>query len=168
MYMAGYLQTVLDIDEPVFSIGMAALEKSTGNSGIDSKLTADIHEKAHEVMRALKLDTKDTTSIELYNSLKAAVANQDIEDLLTQTDYVLYILDGEVISLNLIDVIENSHHELPYERQIISHGQRSLRGEIVKRYIEHARTDETVTTDLAKSIGLIPEPDAWYNNANAK
>jgi hypothetical protein len=162
--MAGYLQTILAIDEPIFSVGMKALEKSTGNSGIDSKLVADIHEKAHHIMRVLGLDTGDTTGRELYHSLVAAVKNNNIEELLYESDYVVYLHDNDVISFNLIDVVENSHHELSYESRAIGHGQRSLRGEIIKRYIEHARTNETTTKQLAASIGLMPESDAWYNN----
>jgi len=158
--MAGYLQTVLSIDEPIFSVGMAALEKSTGNSGIDAKLAADIQENAHNVMRALGLDTADSTGNELYHSLVAAVSNRNIEELLVETDYVLYLLNGDTISLNLIDVIESAHHELSYENRIVSHGQRSLRGEIIRRYIEHVRTDEVTTRQLAASIGLMPESDA--------
>ncbi|HUC96488.1 MAG TPA: hypothetical protein VMR16_02360 [Candidatus Saccharimonadales bacterium] len=165
--MANLLQKALKIDEPLFSTGMKILEKSTGNSGVDSRLIANIHENAHKVMRILGLDTGDTTGRELYHALVAAVKRGDIEGLLFDTDYVLYILDEKVISFNLIDVIENSHHELAYEKQVISHGQRSLRGEIIERYVKHARTDEATTLETIKSIGLLPDSDAWYNNAKA-
>jgi hypothetical protein len=165
--MANLLQKVLKIDEPLFSTGMRTLEKSTGNSGVDVKLIADIYENAHKVMRALGLDTTDTTGRELYHSLIAAVKRQDFETLFYNTDFVLYYLDKKVISLNLIDVIENAHHELSYEKQIISHGQRSLRGEVIERYINHARTNKATTIEIGKSFGLLPESDAWYNNAKA-
>jgi len=39
-----------------------------------------------------------------------------------------------------------------------------LRGELVTRYIEHNRTDEGTTREIASSIGLMPESDAWYND----
>ncbi len=165
--MTNFLKTVLNIDEPIFSVGMKALEKSTGNCGIDVRLIADIHENAHKVMRALKLKTNDTTGHELYHSLISAVKNSDIESLLIDTDYTLYVTENKIISLNLIDVIENSHHELPYENQVIGHGQRSLRGEIIGRYVQHVRTDEKSTLEMVSSIGLLPESDAWYNNAKA-
>ena len=165
--MANYLQTALNINHHLFKNGMAALEKSTGNSGVDSRLIADVIESAHKVMRVLGLDTSDTTGHELYHSLMAAVKHGDIESLLSDTDYVLYIIDGKVISLNLIDVIENSHHELPFDKQIVSHGQRSLRGEIIGRYIDHGRTDTRTTIDIATLIGLLQEKDTCYNNAKA-
>ncbi len=165
--MTNYLQTLLGVNKPTFINGLKALEKSTGNSGIDTRLIADIIENAHKVMRILGLDTSDTTGPELYHSLLSAVKNKDIESLLTDTDYVLYIIEGKVISLNLIDVIENSHHELPFDKQIISHGQRSLRGEIVGRYIDHVRTNDMTTIKIATSIGLLSGDDAWYNNAKA-
>ena len=165
--MANLLQKVLKIDEPVFTMGMRTLEKSTGNSGVDTRLIADIHENAHKVMRELGLDTADTTGHELYHALVGAVRRNDIQQLLYDTDYVLYSIGSDIISFNLIDVIENAHHELGYESRIISHGQRSLRGEIIERYLCHIRTNEATTIEIVKSIGLLPESDAWYNNAKA-
>lgn len=165
--MANYLQTALNINHHLFKNGMMALEKSTGNGGIDSRLIADVIESAHKVMRVLGLDTSDTTGRELYHSLIAAVKHSNIELLLQDMDYVLYIIDGKVISFNLIDVIENSHHELPFDKQIISHGQRSLRGEIIGRYIDHGRTDTGTTIDTATSIGLLDCDNACYNNVKA-
>jgi radical SAM superfamily enzyme with C-terminal helix-hairpin-helix motif len=82
---------------------------------------------------------------------------------LVETDYVLMSFGGKIISFNMIDVIENSHHELSYDSQIISHGQRSLRGELVDRYINHSRTNEITTRNIATSIGLLRAEDAWYN-----
>lgn len=165
--MANLLQKALKTDEPLFTIGMRVLEKSTGNSGVDTRLIADIHENAHKVMRTLGLDTADTTGSELYHALTSAMKRSDFEQLLYDTDYVLYVIDGDIISFNLIDVIENAHHELGYESRVISHGQRSLRGEIIERYVNHIRTNEATTLEIVKSIGLLPESDAWYNNAKA-
>jgi hypothetical protein len=167
--MTNFLQKSLGIEEATFRNGIKILERSTGNSGVDSRLIADMHENAHRVMRILKLDTTDTTGRELYHSLITSIKHRDrnIEALLVDTDYVLYIIDGKVISFNLIDVIENAHHELPYDKQIISHGQRSLRGEIIGRYINHTRTNEATTLETLSSIGLLSESDAWYNNSKA-
>jgi hypothetical protein len=165
--MANLLQKALQIDEPIFTMGMRVLEKSTGNSGVDTRLIADIHENAHKVMRTLGLDTTDTTGRELYHALVAAIRRNDIQQLLYDTDYVLYVIGSDVVSFNIIDVIENTHHELGYESRIISHGQRSLRGEIIERYLSHIRTDKATTLEIVKSIGLLPESDAWYNNAKA-
>jgi len=160
--MARFLQLILGAQEPMFSAGLAKLEKTTGHSGVDVRLIADITEKAHIVMRSLGLDTRDTTGRELYFALMAVAKRGDIESLLAGNDYVLMMLDDKIISFNPIDVIENSHHGLPYEQQTISHGQRNLRGELVKRYADHVRTDAVTTRDIALSIGLLPESDAWY------
>ena len=155
--MAQFLQSILGLREPMFSAGMARLEKSTGHSAVDVRLIADITTKAHRVMRFLRLDINDTTGRELYSALKVLVANGSADSLLADTDYILIILDDKVISFNLIDVIENAHHELSYERQIISHGQRSLRGELVGRYVNHARTHEPTTRQIAREIGLLQD-----------
>jgi len=155
--MTHFLQTVLESDEPLLSHGLKELEKSTGNSGIDTRLIADIFEKSHSVMRELGLDTKDTTGHELYHALISAVESNNIESLLQDRDYVLYIIDKQIISFNLIDVIENFHHQLGYDQQSISHGQRSLRGEIVGRYLNHARTNDVTTLGIATTIGLLTD-----------
>lgn len=161
--MAKFLQQLLSIDEPIFSVGMNQLEKATGYGGVDTRLIADITHSAHAVMRRLGLDPADSTGRELYQALVATVKRGTSEALLLDTDFVLLSFGGNVISFNLIDVIENSHHELAYEQRIMSHGRRSLRGEIVQRYLEHSRTDDGVTRDLATGIGLLPEADKWYN-----
>jgi hypothetical protein len=160
--MAKYLQKVLNLPEPIFSDGLARLEKATGNSGVDVRLIADMTEKAHAIMRKMGLDTRDTTDHELYLALNALIRRKDSEELLADADFVLYIINDKVISFNLIDVIENAHHEMPLSKNIISHGQRSLRGELVGRYLDHARTDEVTAREMAKHIGLLPESDAWY------
>ncbi|NCQ54121.1 hypothetical protein COV88_00680 [Candidatus Saccharibacteria bacterium CG11_big_fil_rev_8_21_14_0_20_41_19] len=161
--MARFLQQLLDAQEPMFSRGIAMLEKSTGHSSVDVRLIADITEQSHAIMRQLGLDTSDTTGRELYGALISAVHSGSIETLLEDADYVMMKLDGKIISFNMIDVIENAHHKLPYANQTITHGQRSLRGELLSRYIDHARTDEVTTRQIAESIGLLPGDDAWYN-----
>lgn len=168
--MTHVLQKLLQIgdDKPLFNTGITQLEKSTGNSGVDTRLIADIISKSHKVMRQLGLDVKDTTGKELYYALCASVWRDDNEDLLEDTDYVLVILDNQIISLNMVDVIENSHHQLPFGKQIIKHGQRSLRGEILTRYINHGRTDKDTTVEIISSMGILPESDKWYNKNNYK
>jgi len=165
--MSRFLQEILKSEEPMFSIGMHKLEQTTGYAGVDTRLIADITHKAHEVMRALGLDPAASTGREVYQALNASVDGAHENELLT-TDFVLLAVSGEVVSFNLIDVVENKHHELPFEKRIISHGQRSLRGEIIQRYIEHARTDESATREIAATAGLVVEGDAAYQEAKAK
>lgn len=157
--MSKILQKLLDVPEPMFSVGLAQLEKATGHSGIDVRLIADIIEKSHHVMRKLGLDINDTTGHELYLSLMSAVKRGEAETLLVDYDYVLFTVDDKVISFNLIDAIENSHHQLPFEKQITSHGRRSLRGELAGRYMDHARTDKATARGIACHIGLLPDDD---------
>ncbi len=160
--MTKFLQRLLEIDEPLFSAGMSQLEKAAGDSGVDTRLIADITHGAHAIMRRLGLDPADSTARELYLALNATVKRGASEGLLLESDYVMMSFEGEVVSFNLIDVIENSHHELPYEQRTLSHGRRSLRGEIVQRYLEHGRTDNEEVRGQAISIGLLPESDEGY------
>lgn len=168
--MAKYLQTLLGIekDDQIFKSGIAQLEKMTGGGGVDIRLVADIIEKSHIVIKKLGLDAQDTTARELYFALNSAVKHDCVEWLLADMDYVLITIDNEIISMNMIDVINNMHHELSFERRIISHGQRSLRGELLWRYVNHARTDADSTRDVVKTMGLLPESDEWYNDNKHK
>jgi hypothetical protein len=166
--MTQFLTNIIGIGNPLFKSGLQSLEKSTGNSGVDVRLVADVLESAHKVMRQLGLDTKDTTGHELYRALINSVKSGTAEKLLIDTDYTLVFKDGQVISFNLIDVINNSHHEMTFKNQVFRHGQRSLRGEIVTRYISHARTSKATTLETASLIGLLPEHDTWYNDFNHK
>ena len=163
--MTHFLHSVLAAsgNEPLFNVGLAKLEKAAGDSGVDTRLIADILEKAHIVMRHLGLDTKNTTAVELYQALMASVKDNSCESILLDSDYVLLPVHGKIISLNLIDVINNAHHELDFERQISSHGKRSLRGEMIGRYLNHGRTDEAVTNEIAASMGLLAERDTWFD-----
>ncbi len=165
--MAKFLQQLLKINEPMFSIGIRQLEKATGSSGVDTRLIADITHKAHDIMRRLGLDPADSTGRELYQALNSSVKRGTFEKLLIGADYVMMSFVGEPVSFNLIDVIENAHHELTFEQRIVSHGQRSLRGEIVQRYLQHASVNETMALDVATETGLLPESDRLYKETEA-
>lgn len=163
--MAKFLQLLLKIDEPLFSLGIHKLEQATGSRGIDTRLIADITHQAHDIMRKLGLDPADTTGRELYQALVSSVRRGQSERLLVNADYIMMSFAGDTVSFNLIDVIENSHHELKYDQRTVSHGQRSLRGEIVQRYIQHTNIDESATREVAAETGLLPESDKWYLEA---
>lgn len=160
--MAKFLQRLLNINEPFFSLGIHRLEQATGSKGVDTRLIADITHKSHDIMRKLGLDPADTTGRELYQVLVSSVRRGQSERLLMDADYTMMSFAGEPVSFNLIDVIENSHHELSYDQRIVSHGQRSLRGEIVQRYIQQSGIDESTMREVATEIGLLPDTDQWY------
>ena len=165
--MAKFLQKLLDAPEPLFTTGLRQLELATGHSGVDTRIIADITHMAHSIMRQLGLDPADTTTIELYNALNASVAHGTAIDLLAEFDYVLLAVDEQVVSFNLIDVIENAHHGLSFEQRSVSHGRRSLRGEIVQRYMSHERTDEAATLALAEHAGLVIDSDSHHQMYDA-
>ena len=162
--MAKFLQQLLDLDEPHFSIGMAQLEKANGQQGIDTRVIADITHKAHEIMRRIGLDVGDTTGEELYRALAVTIKTSIGQDLLLDADYVLLPFEDSAVSFNLIDVIENSHHELDYGHRTMSHGRRALRGEIIGRYVDQGPAHQEVTQSIGKEMGLLPESDQWYTD----
>ena len=149
-----FLKDLLETDHPLFTANIHKLEQATGFAGIDTWLVADITHQAHGVMRTLGLDPADTTGVELYNALKNAVRNGQGERLLGKLNFTLLNLGEGPISFNLQDVIENSHHELPYVQRQSGHAKRQLRLEIIKRYAEHDRTHDTLVHQLADEAGM--------------
>ncbi len=160
--MSKFLADILANDHPLFTRTIAELERASGSDGVDTRLIGDITEQAHTVMRALGLDTADTSGRELYYALNTIVANGRAEELLAATHYVLMRFSDGPVSLCMHDVIENAHHELPYEKRSVGHAQRHLRAEIVKRYAEHDRTDNTMVHKLAQEAGLKPTSDEGH------
>ena len=156
------LAELLGHDHPLFVYNLAQLEKAVGNAGIDTKLIADCDEKAHQVMRELRLDPGNTLLPEVYKALEAVARSGGAEALLADMDYVLTSIDGEPVSFNLQDVIENSHHELPSGSRTCEHARRHLRAEIIRRYAEHDRTHDELVHALAAEAGLKPDLDSEY------
>ena len=156
-----FLASLLESDHPLFTRTISDLEKASANSGVDTRLIADITERAHAVMRSAGIDPADTSAEELYHALIAIVQKGDLAQL-ANTQYVLLPFDEGPVSFNLLDVIENSHHQLPFESRSTGHAQRNLRIEIIKRYAEHDRTSDELVHHLAAQVGLKPVHDEGH------
>ncbi|HTK39394.1 MAG TPA: hypothetical protein VL362_00845, partial [Patescibacteria group bacterium] len=157
-----HLADLLGHDHPLFVYNLASLERAVGGEGVDTRLLADATEKAHEAMRQLGLDTSNTLASELYQALNASVRRGHADTILAKTTYVLLEVDGEVISFNLQDVVENAHHELHFADRQLEHARRHLRQEIIRRYAEHEKTDKDMVHRLVEEAGLKPERDKGY------
>ncbi|AHB42697.1 Sugar kinase, ribokinase family [Candidatus Saccharibacteria bacterium RAAC3_TM7_1] len=160
--MPRFLADLLGTDHPLFTRTLYEFEQAAGNSGVDTRLIADITERAHSIMRRLGLDPADTPGEELYHALNASVRAGRAEQLLRDSHYALLRFSDGLISFCLHDVIENAHHELPYEKRLIGHAQRHLRAEIVRRYAEHDRTDDDMVYRMASQAGLKRSTDDEY------
>ena len=157
-----FLKDLLENDHPLFTANISQLERASGGAGIDTRLVADITHKAHDAMRVLGLDPADSAGLELYNALKANIRHDGFVLLLSNMDYALLNLGDGPISFNLQDIIENAHHELPYEKRQTGHGKRRLRMEIVRRYAEHDRTHDQLVHKLANEVGLkLPDDESY-------
>lgn len=156
------LADLLGHEHPMFAYNLVQLERAAGDSGVDTRLVADINGKAHHVLGLLGLDHSDTFPDELYQALNAAVRRGDAEKILLHTSYTLIILEGEVVSLNIQDVVENAHHQLVFADRMCESARRHLRAEIIRRYAEHDRTDNTLVEKLAIEAGLRPERDEGH------
>lgn len=159
--MGHVLADLLANDHPLFTYNLQLMEKAAGGAGVDTRLIADVMEKGHAVMRELGLDPADTSGKELYHALNAAIERGNLV-LLADMTFVLLPFDDGPVSFNLRDVIENVHHELSYENRTCAHGKRHLRAEIIRRYAEHDRTDNTLIHQLAQEIGMKPHGDEGH------
>ena len=157
--MSKFLHRLLGVNNPLFTDGLERLEKMTGNKGIDTRLIADITAKLHQIMKQLNLDTTDTNGRELYSALMAAAEIGSADELLMDADYVLVSIDNAIVSLNLIDIIENSHHHMHFDNQVVCHGQRALIGELAKRYLEAASGNEQSLKEAMQVMGMLPESE---------
>ncbi|RYF29617.1 MAG: carbohydrate kinase family protein [Chloroflexi bacterium] len=162
--MAKFLKDLLATDHPLFTYNLQQLEKATGNAGVDVRLIADVTEKAHAVMRRLKLDTADTTGEELYWALVSTVRMGKVEEYLGDTHFILASFPDGPVSFNIQDVVENAHHSLGFADRVVGHGQRHLRAEIIRRYAEHDRTRNEMVHELVSQAGLTPESDEGHRD----
>ncbi len=71
--MTKFLQELLDAEEPLFTISLHDLEKTSGRNSVDVKLMSDILASSFEAMRLLGLDHNNTTGKEFYRALLARI-----------------------------------------------------------------------------------------------
>lgn len=166
--MARVLKDLLASDHPLFLMNVARLERAAGNAGIDVRLIGEITDAANRIMRELGLDPSDSTGVEIYKALNALVRSDEARarQLLGERSYVLGTAGTGPISFNILDVIENDHHDLPYEKRVTAHAQRRLRAELVRRYAEHERTHTDTVHNLAREVGLLLDEDEHYPDAD--
>lgn len=158
--MSRFLQILLENEEALFPSALKKLEQHAGGTGIDTRLIADVIEKTHTILKAMGLSLTDSAAREVYHALNSYVMHDQSMDILLDADFVLYEFKGEVVSFNLIDIIENAHHELPFEKRITSHGRRALRGEIIGRYLGNPLTIDQTVRELASDAKLLDEEDS--------
>lgn len=163
--MTNFLSRVLATDHPLFTRTIADLERASGGSGVDTRLIADMTERGHAVMRSLNIDPADTSAEELFHALNTIVERGDLA-LLANTHFVLLPFDQGPVSFNLLDVIDNSHHQLPFDERKLDHAQRHLRLEIISRYADHDRTSNELVHNLAEQAGLKQPHDAHHEVAD--
>lgn len=165
--MSNFLSKLLANDHPLFTRTISDFERASGNSGVDTRLIADITEQAHVVMRRINVDPADTSAEELYRALNSLVEQGDLV-VLASTQYVLLPFEEGPVSFNLLDVIENAHHELAFENRKVDHAQRNLRMQIIERYASFDRTSNEMIHQLAELIHLKPEADKHFISIDEK
>lgn len=78
--MSKFLQTLLDAEEPLFSMALQQLEEISGRPAADARLIADITQMAHDNLRTMGLHPATSTGEEIYQALLSRV-EKDIKRL---------------------------------------------------------------------------------------
>lgn len=149
--MAKFLQDLLGAKQPQFGVAIHNLERATGHDGVDVRLVGDIIARGHAVMRKLGLDPADTTAYELYNSLCSHAKDAE---LFSETAFVGLVVNGEAISMNANDVRQN--HTRRFEERTLDGVRDALKHELVDRYYQHPRTENSIVDSFAADAGLAP------------
>lgn len=165
--MSRFLARLLSDTHPLFVYNVQEMERASGNAGIDTRLIADITAKAHTVMRQIGLDTADTSADELYQALNALAMRGDVTSLRDTNDTIL-LVKNEPVSFNLLDIINNAHHQMPFDKRRLDHAQRHLRSAIIKRYAEHDRTSGDMVRHLANQAGMVHGTENDYADIDKK
>lgn len=147
--MAKFLQKLLDAKEPLFTSTLRQLESMTGKQGVDVAYIADITARAHSVMRRLGLDTADTTKLELYKALGAHAGDTA---LFAGTEDVALIVDGETVSFNHDDVLDNASKT--FELRSNQHMKCQVQHALVARYAAFDSTDQHMVEELLDHAGV--------------
>lgn len=156
--MSRHLAQLAGKNDSAFIAGLKELESVTNLLGTDAKLIGEIFEKAHSIIRKMGLDGSDSTAKEIYYALLEYTKNANNHSNLVDADFVLYSVHNEIISFNLIDIVENLHHQLKFEDRIVSHGQRALRGELISRY-KNLVSDSSRIDEKVNRFGLLKNDD---------
>lgn len=157
--MPTLLQRLVGREDTLFARALLDLEQIVGNEGVDTRVIADVTHKAHDIARKLGLNPAHTAAIEIYNALRAHVASDERIEQLLATDYVLFSYNGQVVSFNLLDLLDDIQNQRIFTNRSLQYGRRALLGELTHRYVSHPRThDPMVRTILRHPIHQPPRP----------
>jgi ribokinase len=161
--MPHVLQQLLESEGSLFPAKLETLERAVGNEGVDLRLIADITHTAHDIVRNLQLDPAHSTALEVYKGLHGLVSSAERGDPLLTTDFVLFSFNGEVVSFNVLDIMEDIQQGLTFDSRSLTHAQRALMGEIVHRYTTHPRASETAIRGILETTSRVSD-----ENTNVK
>lgn len=122
------------------------LETAVGNRGIDAKLVGDILKSSHFAIKALRLDSADSTPLEVYNALRANVGKKKP---ICKYDYVGVVVKDRCISLNEKDVAADDKNNASFSSRSLKHMQVELKKEIILRYKKVADGNRVVNRLLS-------------------
>jgi len=151
--MAHRLADLLEHNHPLFGYNLAQLERASGNSGIDTRLLAEIAEKSARIVREIGLDVRQANVQEIYYALRS-LDEERRHGLLADTPFILMLRDGKVISFNQRDIADDLARDAPFDDRQLENAKRELRNEILGRYMASDRTDNMIVKRLITDAGL--------------
>ena len=148
--MATLLQRLLGREDTLFARALLDLEQIVGNEGVDTRIIADVTHKAHAVVSQLGLNSAHAAAVEVYNALRAhVISDARIQELLS-TDYILFSYNGQVVSFNVLDLLEDVHNGNSFSNRSLEYGRRALLGELTHRYVSHPRTHDPMVRTILR------------------
>jgi hypothetical protein len=75
--MTRFLSGALGAEEPTFGLAVQELERASGHSNTDIRLSSEIMQRTREKIQSLGLDPNDTTGPELYGALQVRLEQDE-------------------------------------------------------------------------------------------
>ncbi|NLA42829.1 hypothetical protein GX865_01550 [Candidatus Saccharibacteria bacterium] len=125
------------------------LELATGNTGIDAKLLGDILQHSHKTIQKLRLDSADSTPLEVYNVLRLNLSKIRSSD---KNSYACLMVRGRCISLNIDDLTRDEKSSSKFNDRSLDYVRKSLLTEIKNRYQKAAGDHNRVVKRLLSSL----------------
>lgn len=170
--MCKLIADLVGADKQIVSEVVHRFERSSGEPGVDIRLTGEIYGRLHMKVRELGLDPNDTTARELYHSLISLADLHDqfiakrfgIEDR-TNTDQVL----SSVVSI--INRMHLPHHAWVIKGSVLKKLLKAVPPKKLMHDLHYRSLDSMLKREPARlllNMARHVEPDTWQQRFDAR
>jgi len=167
--MTQILSQLLGAREPTFRLGLKQLERASGSTAEDIRLTSEINRHVHERLRSLGLDPTDTTGRELYAALMQRVYddNAAFQGLLSVKHNDTNSMSGIERFVSEMDIPREvfALKSLTAKKLLRKHPPKKAMKRLGYRSLESMLKHESV--GLLFAAAQITESPGWHKSINA-